>query len=116
MEKIIKEVQYNWCPPFRLDSESNWDWFNSHTVGEGGVKEIAMGGNYGGSFCTVIFDDGHEEIVFNLNRIIFKESESAECEYCRINFHKSPGYPAFCSEDCCIEAYRIEAADGDTGA
>lgn len=56
----VKRVEYNWHYTTENGSE-----FQYYEVGKNGVKQI----HYHGNHCAVNFDDGHDELVYNLNRV-----------------------------------------------
>lgn len=77
MSERIKQINFNW-----FSSEEAGEEFSSYVVGCSGVIKIEQrypAGEGDRHYCTVYFEDGSEEVIFNINQI-FKNPEQPKTE------------------------------------
>ena len=67
----VECIEYNWCYSNEIGQESS-----NYEVGKYGVKEIEYhqpAGEGDRHYCDVIFENGYERRIFNLNAITYKK-------------------------------------------
>lgn len=72
--KIIYRIEYNWFAS--IEGEE----YREHEVGNNGVEEILEHTAYQDGkrwFYEVCFDDGHQELIFNPNRVFSKSRNNS---------------------------------------
>lgn len=66
----IQKIEFDWT------GLENWGFCTTYEVGVNGITKVESHAAQGKWYWTVYFEDGHQEMIFNVNRVFLFPEES----------------------------------------